>query len=233
MLLLSLLFFSCGKSKQPAPVANTDFLSKHQGNNLLASMNPENLLGFQWMNAPAAVRFTDGTLQVTATEKTDFFNNPENNEVSATAPLLFKEMAGDFVLTALVKPDFADIWNACALMVHIDSLNWIKFGFENSDATGKSIVSVVTRGVSDDSNGAVLNDAASIWLRIIRKGNIYAMHWSADGETFKMARLSAMPAAGLVKAGIEAQCPAGKPATHRILFLSIEERTVNDLRSGK
>jgi regulation of enolase protein 1 (concanavalin A-like superfamily) len=145
---------------------------------------------------------------------------------------LFKNVSGDFVATTLAKPDFSDMWNASALMVHIDSINWIKFAFENSDATGKSIVSVVTKGISDDSNGVILNDQNSIWLRIIRKADIYALHWSKDGKDFKMARLSTLPKSDSVKIGMEAQCPIGKPAMHEFLFFSIEERTVENLRTG-
>ena len=117
-------------------------------------------------------------------------------------------------------------------MVHIDPLNWIKFAFENSDATGKSIVSVVTRGVSDDANGVIIEED-EIWLKIIKKDNLYSMHWSKDGQTFKMARLSRMPAAPTVKIGLEVQCPAGQGAQHELLYFSLEEKTVKDLRKGQ
>lgn len=211
---------------QPATVID-------QTSNILTGMSRENLAGFKWMNDPVDFRFTDSTLQITPAEKSDFFNSPEDNTITATAPLLYQEVRGDFVATAVVKPDFASVWNAAALMVHIDSTNWIKFGFENSDATGKGIVSVVTKGTSDDSNGPILNDAESVWLRFIRKGDNYAMHWSKDGQAFKMARLSALPHADTVKIGMEAQCPAGRPATHAFLYFSLEQRTVKDLRSGE
>lgn len=74
-------------------------------------------------------------------------------------------MKGDFVATALVQPDFSSQWNAVALMVHIDDKNWIKFAFENSDATGPSIVSVVTKEVSDDANGMVISQDRSHQLQ--------------------------------------------------------------------
>ncbi|MBT8220910.1 MAG: DUF1349 domain-containing protein, partial [Bacteroidia bacterium] len=122
-------------------------------------------------------------------------------------------------------------WNAVSLMVHIDSLHWIKFAFENSDATGPSIVTVVTNRTSDDANGVVLNEENQIWLALARKQNIYSMHWSIDGESYKMARLTSMPQIEDVSIGIEFQSPEGNKATHFLHSFEIEERTVDNLRS--
>ena len=151
----------------------------------------------------------------------------------ATAPVLFKEMTGNFVAEALVRPDFSSTWNAVALMVHIDNDNWIKFAFENSDATGKSIVTVVTKNVSDDANGVILKSVEQVWLKLIRKGNIYSMLWSNDGKDYKMARLTSLPEADSVKIGVEAQCPVGESAMHEILHFGVVETTVEDLRKGE
>ncbi len=207
-------------------------MTKVPASNQLQNLTEDELGAFQWLNKPVAVEFSEGTMSVTAPEKSDFFINPENDEVSASAPLFYKEIEGDFVATALVKPDFRDQWNAGALMVHIDDVNWIKFAFESSDATGKSIVSVVTRGVSDDANGVRLEAFDKVWLRLIRKGNNFAMHWSSDGETYVMARLAQMADAQRVKVGLEAQSPVGPAVTHEFLYFSIEEKTVQDLRAG-
>ena len=67
---------------------------------------------------------------------------------------------------------------------------------------------------------------------MIKKGNLYALHWSADGQAYKMARLTTLPAAPGVKIGLEAQCPAGDAATHEFSYFSLEEKTVSDLRKG-
>ncbi len=205
---------------------------KGPATNELQNLTEDDLGAFQWLNEPVAVEFGDGTISVTAAEKSDFFINPENGEVSASAPLLYREIEGDFVATALVRPDFSDQWNAGALMVHFDEANWIKLAFESSDATGRSIVSVVTRGVSDDANGVRLEAFDKVWLRLIRKGNNFAMHWSSDGETYVMARLAQMADAQRVKVGLEAQSPVGPAVTHEFLFFSIEKKTVKDLRAG-
>ena len=202
-------------------------------NNLLAGLSGQNLGNLQWMNKPESFEAENGTLTIVAEKETDFFNNPVDSSVTATAPFLFRALKGDFIARALVRPDFSSLWNAVALMVYIDESNWIKFAFENSDATGKSIVSVVTRGVSDDANGVVLSDQDQIWLKLIRKGNIYSMLWSLDGKKFKMTRLSTLPAAESVKIGIEAQSPVGEPANHKIDYFELIEVTIKDLRKGE
>ena len=201
--------------------------------NLLLDSDSENIVELNWINQPSAFNITDGQIEIIAEKETDFFNNPEDGSISATAPLLFIEQNGDFVAKALVKPDFSSLWNAACLMVHIDSLNWIKFAFENSDATGKSIVTVVTKGVSDDANGVILETEDQVWLKMIRKGNIYSMLWSLDDENYKMARLTSLPEAENVKIGVEVQCPVGESAKHKVLYFGVEEKTVEDLRKGK
>ncbi len=183
------------------------------------------------MNTPASYQLKDGTLRVKATEGTDFFNNPEDSSITASAPFLYREIQGDFSATLRIKPDFSDVWNAGALMMYADSAHWIKFAFENSDATGPSIVSVVTRGLSDDANGVVLNEERSVWLKLIRKGDLYALHWSRDGERYFMARLSRMPPFEWVKVGLEAQCPVAEAAIHEFTYLNLTDSVPENLRS--
>lgn len=223
-LLLIISLNSCNHKKETTKV--TEELPEVQSN-----ISPELLQEMQWMNPPTAFELVENTLSISVEKDTDFFNNPEDGSVVGTAPLLYQEVEGDFVAKVWVKPDFSSQWNAVSMMIHQDSLHWIKFAFESSDATGPSIVSVVTKESSDDANGAVLNDQESIWLAIARKGDIYAMHWSMDGINYNMTRLTAMPAMTQVKVGVEAQSPVGEQATHQLLFFEIEKRTVKNLRN--
>lgn len=210
--------FSCGKrSPQLEPPVVKNISEKYLGE-------------FDWLNTPDKMGVEGQTLVVEVAKGTDFFNNPEDSSITASAPLLYKEVTGDFIAKALVEPDFSSQWNAVSLMVYIDSLNWIKFAFENSDATGPSVVSVATKGVSDDANGVVLNDTQSLWLVVTRKGNIFSMHWSLDDENYKMARLTAMKPANEIKIGVEFQSPVGEAATHKIHYLEIKKETVQNPR---
>ena len=220
---LSLFALSCGqRDTQPVSQGNTE---------IDFNMTQELVSEFSWMNQPQSFGVQNNSLRITVNKGTDFFNSPEDSTVVGSAPFLYKEVEGDFVAKALVEPDFSAQWNAVAVMLHLDSLNWIKLAFENSDATGPGIVSVVTKGNSDDANGAILNGEKRVWLALVRKGNIYSMHWSVDGENFRMARLTSMPHQNAVKIGIEAQSPVGDSAMHQVHHFEIQERTVNDLRN--
>jgi len=218
-MLLLIVFTCCAENQKENPVRFSP--------NFKADMMER----MQWMNPPESFEVKESTLQIVAREGSDFFNNPEDGTISQSAPFLYERVSGDFVATALVEPDFRAQWNAVGLMVHIDSLNWIKFAFENSDATGPGIVSVVTKNTSDDANGAMLSDVSRLWLAVVRKDDNYAMHWSLDGRNYKMARLTAMKPVSGVKIGIEAQSPVGVRATHRIHSFTVASRTVTDLRN--
>lgn len=201
--------------------------------NMLLSLDKSGPPQLSWMNKPENFSLTEGHLKIEARKGTDFFIDPESGEVTATAPYLYKELEGDFVAELKLRPDFTSQWNAGAIFMMIDESNWIKFAYENSDATGKSIVSVVTRDVSDDANGVVLNDQEELWLKMIRKGDIYSMLWSLDGIEYKMCRLAAMKESVTVKIGLEAQCPVGETAVHDFLYFGVESKTVKNLRKGE
>jgi len=198
--------------------------------NVPYNMTEELLAQMNWMNEPESFDHNQGVLSIVAGQGSDFFNNPEDSVVVGSAPFFYRTVDGDFVAKALVKPDFSSQWNALALMLYIDSSNWVKFAFENSDATGPSIVTVVTKGTSDDANGAIIHDTDKLWLAMVRKDHICAMHWSIDGITYRMARLTSIPATSEIKIGIEAQSPVGAKAKHKVLYFSIEPITVDNLR---
>ena len=201
--------------------------------NILREISRDSLGDLQWLNEPADFNITQGELTITAPKGSDFFISPEDSSITGTAPVLYRDIEGDFVAITSVSPDLSALWNAAGLLLVIDDNNWIKLVFEVSDATGPSIVSVTTRGVSDDANGVRLSSNSKIWLKLVRKGNNYSMHWSEDGKSYKMARLSALPAAESVIIGLEAQCPVGEKAVHTFHFFSIESKTVEDLRKGE
>jgi uncharacterized protein len=186
---------------------------------------------FSMMNHPISGGFAHQYLEMEVGKGTDFFADPQDSTSIATAPFVYEEVVGDFVAKAYVRPDFGGTWNAVSLMAMQDRDHWVKFAFEESDATGPSIVTVVTRGVSDDANGAFFRQSRALWLKLVRKGNAYAMHWSQDDKHYYMARLAAMPAADTVRIGVSFQCPVDSTANHDLIYYGLENKTVEDLRN--
>ncbi len=195
-----------------------------------------NLESFTWLNK-SEITVEDDKITIYAPGKTDYFNNPvpANGEFSkplGNAPFFYIEIEGDFVIRAKVKPNFKTTYDAACLMMIQDENMWIKAAFEKSDFDTAAVVSVVTNKVSDDANGCNIN-GDSIWLQIARVGDNFAVHYSLDGNKFDMVRICYLPAAKTVKVGIEAQCPMGEGGYREFSGLSIEKRTVSNLRAGK
>ena len=67
---------------------------------------------------------------------------------------------------------------------------------------------------------------------IARAGDVFAVHYSLDGERFDMVRLFRLDTGAKVKVGLEAQSPAGEGGLRVFSEVSLEKRTVGDLRSG-
>jgi len=195
-----------------------------------------NLENFKWLNKSELT--VDGDkITIVAPASTDFFNNPvpENGEFKApqkNAPFFYTDIEGDFVIRVKVKPNFESIYDAACIMVIQDENLWIKAAYEQSDFGTTAVVSVVTNKVSDDANGCNLT-ADSVWLQVARVGCNLAVHYSLDGEKFDMVRLCMLPLENSVKVGIEAQCPTGQGGIREFSHLSIEKRSISDLRAGK
>lgn len=109
---------------------------------------------------------------------------------------------------------------------------WAKCCFELTDFDTHAVVSVVTKGDSDDANGCNLEGDA-VWLQVCRVGNNFAFHYSLDGDNFYMMRYFYLPVLPVVKVGLLAQAPLGKGGKRVYEHLSIEQRTVKNIRAGK
>lgn len=194
---------------------------------------------FQWINE-STVTERDGMISILAPEHTDFFCNSgaEAEEGDAVpdslcnAPFYYAEVEGDFVLRVKVSHDFKQTYDSCSIMVFKDMTHWAKACFELTDFGARAMVSVVTKGVSDDANGPNV-DADAVWLQMCRKGDAFAFHYALDGEHFYMMRFFTLDAGKVAKVGLLAQAPTGEGGERRYEHLSIEHRTVANIRMGE
>jgi uncharacterized protein len=174
----------------------------------------------------------------TAPAKTDLYVNPggadsaDAESMLNAATLLGLPPAGDFQLSARVTVDFRSTYDAGVLLLWADEKHWGKFCFEFSPATEPMVVSVVTRGVSDDANAFVV-DGRSVWLRVSRTDRVYAYHASTDGTTWRLVRVfSLRPDITDDRIGFEAQSPTGDGCTVTFDHLSFTRERLADLRDG-
>jgi len=94
------------------------------------------------------------------------------------------------------------------------------------------IVSVVTRGLSDDCNSVVI-DGNTVYLRVTRVGQAFALHYALDGKYWHFVRYFTLGNAEGLRTGFLAQSPTGEGCT--VVFSEIAYRAgaPKDLRSGK
>ncbi|MBQ2626766.1 MAG: DUF1349 domain-containing protein [Eubacterium sp.] len=190
---------------------------------------------WKWLNESQCMTI-NGELAILAPPKTDWFNDPVPEDGLLKAPVanalfFYTEVTGDFVFRAKVRPNHRYVYDACALMVIQDEYVWAKAAFEQSDFGTKAAVCVATNQISDDANGCNIEQEEA-WLQIVRVGDVFCTHYSLDGKRFDMVRLFHLPVGECVKVGLEAQSPAGEGGLRFFSDVTLEMKTVGNLRAG-
>jgi regulation of enolase protein 1 (concanavalin A-like superfamily) len=186
----------------------------------------------RWRLAPERWALAGGVLTISAGARTDLFVDPSGSPAVHSAPHLLGKAAGDFMLSARVTVDFGARFDAGALLLYRDETTWAKLCFEYAPLEEPTVVSVVTRALSDDSNSYPVA-GRSTWLRVARVGPAFAFHCSNDGETWKLVRHFALPAEAEIGAGFLAQSPEGGGCSTTFDMIGYRPELLRDLRSGE
>jgi hypothetical protein len=180
----------------------------------------------------------NGAVVTIAAAHTDLYVNPGGAEAADAesllnaATLLGTPPAGDFQLSARVSVAFQAQYDAGVLLLWADEQHWAKFCFELSPAADPMVVSVVTRGVSDDANAFVVPER-SVWLRVSRVDRVYAYHASTDAQTWRLVRVFSLgDSVTDHMVGFEAQSPTGDGCTVTFDEIRFNGRRLTDLRDG-
>ncbi|PPF36991.1 MULTISPECIES: DUF1349 domain-containing protein [unclassified Pseudoclavibacter] len=180
---------------------------------------------------------TTSGLEGAAPAGTDLFVDPSGESGVAAETLLNAHTLlgtppeGDFTFAAEVTPELRATFDAGVLLAWVDDTNWAKLCFERSPAGALMVVSVVTRGLSDDANGFIVN-APDVRLRLARVGRVLAFH-AHDGSAWRFIRAFSLPrVATELSVGFEVQSPTGDGCRVSFADIAFERRTVVDLRNG-
>ncbi|HVQ89876.1 MAG TPA: DUF1349 domain-containing protein [Mycobacteriales bacterium] len=169
-------------------------------------------------------------LTVTAGPQTDLFVDPAGSPAQLSAPRALLPVSGDYRFSARLSCAAAATYDAAALVAWVDDEQWVKLALERSPAGLLTVVSVVTRGRSDDANGWPV-PSGSCWLRISRTGPATALHARADGEPWALVRHLAL-GAGDTQVGLLAQSPTGAGAVSTFDQVRLEPGGLADVRDG-
>jgi regulation of enolase protein 1 (concanavalin A-like superfamily) len=176
-------------------------------------------------------RRTDGGLSATAPAATDLFVDPAGDPPTLNAPRLLTPLPdGDFQLSARVDVRFGATFDAGVLLLWADEATWGKLCFEYSPRGRPMVVSVITRGTSDDANGPEVG-ADHVWLRVSRQQGAFAFHASTDGKTWFFVRHFSLGGARL-EIGFEVQSPTGSGCAVTFSEITWQAHGLADLRDG-
>lgn len=191
-------------------------------------MQPE----LDWLVAPLGpIEIGTSSIAFAAGPRTDLFADPAGGEPKTDAPLLLGRPDGDFQLRARVAAPLSATFDAAGLVIWASPTAWGKLELEYSPQREAMIVSVVTRGVSDDANGFTVPESFA-WLRVARSGEAVAFHASVDGLWWSLIRSFTFPGAGGASAGFVVQSPTGEGLQGRFDEIEWNAGALADLRNG-
>lgn len=184
--------------------------------------------------APETWQPADGVVRASAPARSDLFIDPAGKHPMSDAPRLLGTPDGDFQFSARVTVDFASTFDAGVLTVYADQQNWAKLCFEYTPQGSPSVVTVVTRGDSDDANAFELSEN-TVWLRISRTESTFAFHASTDGKWWRLVRYFALSRRSRdepVRVGFLAQSPTGDGCTVTYDQIEFRPEAPTDMRDG-
>ena len=123
---------------------------------------------------------------------------------------------------------FATKWDAGALMLWGDDHHWAKLSFEFSPDGKPTLVTVVTRGLSDDCNSVQLS-ADSVYLRIAKSGTTYVFYFSRNGQSWQILRTFSLDTELPVRVGFESQSPAGPGAVAKFSTITYDPHRIGNI----
>jgi regulation of enolase protein 1 (concanavalin A-like superfamily) len=170
-------------------------------------------------------------LEIEAGAKTDMFRDPNVTYNTDNAPKLMFVPNKNFVLTATIEHSFVNKWDAGALVLKADSLNWIKFCFERDYLGYRRIVSVVTKDVSDDANAQSLNENFA-HFKIAKADNAITLYVSTDGKKWLLIRHLQFNTDKEIKVGFMAQSPLGQRCKVKFSNIKYEAKKIKDPYTG-
>jgi regulation of enolase protein 1 (concanavalin A-like superfamily) len=172
------------------------------------------------------------SLSIAAGKSTDWFISPTDSKPTSNAPVLLFQPASEFVLSAKVQIEFGKQWDAGTLMVYSDDSSWAKLAFEMSVYGEPTIVSVVTRGVSDDCNSAAIAGHA-VYLQVAKVGSTLSFYYSTDAGSWRLVRTFTLGETKTLRVGFSAQSPIGEGVTAVFSEIRYSPKGPKDIFKGQ
>lgn len=186
----------------------------------------------KWENKPKEYKITDSTIIISSGEKTDMFRDPNVTYNTDNAPKLMFEADSDFVFSAAIEHAFTSKWDGGALVLKQDSLNWVKCCFEKDYTGAKRLVTVVTKGISDDCNSVALS-GNKVYFKIAKANNVITIYYSLTGKKWFLIRHFTFDSTDNLKVGFLSQSPTGKNCKVKFSHVKYARKKIKDPYVGE
>ena len=185
-----------------------------------------------WQHPPVDWKIDGGnTLSITGGKGTDWFVSPMGDGRSDNSSRLLFKPADDFVLSAKVDVGFRSQWDAGVLVLYVNDELWAKLCFEMTVEKHPAIVSVVTKGLSDDNNSIAI-EGNSVYLKMAKAGQAIFFYASQDGKKWSIIRAFSLGVKPDLQVGFSSQSPVGAGCTSVFTDIHYQAKKV-DLWSGQ
>lgn len=175
---------------------------------------------------------SEGTVDLAVGGKTNLFNNPSTKMSIRSAPIAWlSTRMENFAFGATIKADLTTTFDAVGLIVSSRNNWWAKFLHEMSPEKNRTVVSVISSPLSDDSNGPVA-EFDSIRLRITNDGNAIAMHW-AESDHWHLARFAPRPNNDPLSIGLLAHSSLGTGCRANVSSIFLHSNIPSNMRNGE
>ena len=196
------------------------------------SISIESLPGkLEWIEKPENFAYESRILKIRSGPETDMFIDPQGEYKVLNAPGAVFKPSGYFQLSAKVHVEFKSKYDAGVLMLYANDTHWAKLCFEYSPQGNPMVVSVVTRNISDDANGSVI-DGSVVYLRVSGLGKAYVFHYSLDGNFWHFVRYFHIDTNEPLYAGFLSQSPTGEGCKAEFKDIVYTNKKLEDLRNG-
>jgi regulation of enolase protein 1 (concanavalin A-like superfamily) len=185
-----------------------------------------------WLGQRGNAVITGDRITLSAGPETDWFHDPDGTGRLTSAPVLRFTATEDCQVSAQVTVEFGSTFDAGVMFVHQRDDDYAKLCFERSPQGDNTMVSVVTRGVSDDANGPIVT-GNTVWVRVSKYRDVIAFHWSSNAHTWHLLRYFQLRAPDLTTSiGFSTQSPTGPGCTATFSEIRYTPGTPNDIRGG-
>lgn len=185
-----------------------------------------------WVNKPKEFNTKDTGIQIIAGEKTDKYIAPDYSYTFDSAPRALFDSDRNFIFSTAIQHSFENKWDGGAIILEADKDNWIKFCFEKDYTGAKRVVSVVTKGISDDANSIEFSQNIAYYKMAKKEDTVY-LYVSSTGKDWYLVRAINFKFDKVLKLGLLAQSPEGKANSVSFTNVKYSASTIKDFWVGE